>query len=904
MPVRVLEFLRTALLRIESLFAGRPALGGADLNITHYSGVGSLHIAISLALTAEFLQFLVLVGVTPLSSFLLSVTGLFIFYKRWAFCGGAIHIHRAQGVGSLSLISLALFFPPFSAFDLVSVCTDIFPSLQRGTGFLSNDWWIAFCGGAYILHRFIDKAYPLQPSRSAVGLFLSFLDLEDTTADTVHLQCGIRSHLEAWWTAFCGGALYLHRYCGVGSPSFSFSLAQLVIFRPSRIFHNLILESAISATTLILRRILWWHLLVFWTLVPSLLTAHPYFQYNILGNTLRQPGSTTGTGDCAPPVGGKSGPKSGRSRRRHVFIVFAFVCISNMLFGNWSGGEGGGLTTETSEASEPWMNALINRSDAKQRGVQPPIGLGHDNSGETAVKKRSLKRACRRAQRDGVCWYRGKCLTVADFPRHCQQALTPPALSQPKLQRPAEPQDQQICNRAQQNKRYMRYMHWNGGGLSSPKLDELKLWAHNQNIDVLALTETRWRWNNEWQDDKWLHVHTGSPADAGAGILVLISRRICHPSSLRWHEVSPGRLLHVQIRTQPRIFDVLVGYQHAMSHANTRLTIRKSWWHQLDQYLSTLPKRNVLLMLGDFNCRLPESKGHVGPDTFAWRGSWCTGTTHPDERDFLALIRAHGLTALNTWHPQRGPTYHHAMTCSRIDFSFTRLNFADGCAKDVQILPQAPFMGSMYTGHFPLIGQIRKFWIPSPVNANTAGISPHQRSSGRVAYASNSAVWQEFMDKSGPQIERCFSQMSPHDPQLIPMLHRIASETFVDIFSCLPTSRALHEHGPDSARLMDKWRHRRACHKLTLPHMRNVFLAWFHIARFEAVGRQHKHHAYLVCKQKFEDVMQAAKRAADKHDSFQLFQTVNRFAPKQPRRKMQLRNAVGSLATPLKRWQF
>ena len=120
-------------------------------------------------------------------------------------------------------------------------------------------------------------------------------------------------------------------------------------------------------------------------------------------------------------------------------------------------------------------------------------------------------------------------------------------------------------------------MHWNGGGLSLTKLDEIKAWALTQCLDVLVLTETRWSWTNEWTDDTWSYVHVGSPTDRSAGILIMISKRLCTPGALRWHDVIPGRILHVQIRLTNRPIDVIAVYQHAMLHTKQRLQQRVSW---------------------------------------------------------------------------------------------------------------------------------------------------------------------------------------------------------------------------------------------------------------------------------------------------------------------------------------
>ena len=59
-------------------------------------------------------------------------------------------------------------------------------------------------------------------------------------------------------------------------------------------------------------------------------------------------------------------------------------------------------------------------------------------------------------------------------------------------------------------------------------------------------------------------------------------------------------------------------------------------------------------------------------------------------------------------------------------------------------------------------------------------------------------------------------------------------------------------------------------------------------------------HALLQVRQlRFQEVIESAQAAAQKHDSHSLFQIINRYSPKQPRRRMQLRNIHGQIASPM-----
>ena len=80
---------------------------------------------------------------------------------------------------------------------------------------------------------------------------------------------------------------------------------------------------------------------------------------------------------------------------------------------------------------------------------------------------------------------------------------------------------------------------------------------------------------------------------------------------------------------------------------------------------------------------------------------------------------------------------------------------------------------------------------------------------------------------------------------------------------------------------------------------RNLLHAWFHITRFQVLKRLHKRFAWQVRQSQFHQILDEAQLAASCSDSHKLFQTISKFCPKQPRRRVQLRNRVGCIASPV-----
>lgn len=646
------------------------------------------------------------------------------------FCGGVTNIvHRNSSTDSERSVT--------------AIDCEYCNTLQRHFSF--DDTVIsAFCGGAF--------AHSTSWTAQAAACLCERLRRTVTTTTT------------AGFLAFCGGALPLHTdwnpdlYSQLFWHCATFLQIDQDLFRVFTViagFSTLAL-SALLVTWLIYLRIaelpqisrvqqklecsfsfvigivasfefqIW---LYFWTILFDLKEfASSALSFHSLRISVGSEPSTCVQNTCLTDR--KPGPKSGHSRLSRALQYFLLGIVTFfMMQSRWSEGEGCDLPTKITEAPLTWEDAFVYQYGAKPRGTQPSVCFGTQRPPMDSVKKRSLKRAFKRAVRDGSSWYKGKCFTIRDFDPSASGFLNAqPSTPAPKRSQTPSAHDQMACNRHHQRSRYLRYMSWNGSGMSHHRLAEIALWCRNQCVDILVLTETRWQFTNEWMNDQWMFLHSGHPSQPGAGILLLVSKQLCQPCDLRWNDIVPGRLVHAQIRLPQRNFDVLAAYQHVFSTHKAKLQERDQWWKALDHCLSSMPKRHVLLLTGDFNCRLLATRGYVGCDGFKWGRHMQSGSPHPDEGQFSALVTAHQLVALNTWHPQYGPTFQGVNGCSRIDFSFTRLPLADGCAKDVKLLTHAPFLDVSHVGHIPMLGQLRKFWIPLKPIIKMQESQPHRRS--------------------------------------------------------------------------------------------------------------------------------------------------------------------------------
>eukprot|EP00435_Cladocopium_sp_Y103_P028718 s539_g7.t1 len=223
---------------------------------------------------------------------------------------------------------------------------------------------------------------------------------------------------------------------------------------------------------------------------------------------------------------GPPGPKSGRTdleivprRCLGIFILLGIVMIPSQC-----GGEGC--------LFQSWEEVRADFDAAALRG------LGHSALPTTlsalpAVKKRSLIRAYSRAVQHGGAWYQGSFWTPSQFPAALQMRSKPQPQPAQKFHKPVR----RFSPRARYN-----VLHVNVGGLSRPRLQEIAYWARSVEADLILLSETRWSFESEWQDDDFFYIHSGTADDKANGLLFMIGTHVCSADNIGFTAPMPGRL--------------------------------------------------------------------------------------------------------------------------------------------------------------------------------------------------------------------------------------------------------------------------------------------------------------------------------------------------------------------------
>lgn len=557
-----------------------------------------------------------------------------------------------------------------------------------------------------------------------------------------------------------------------------------------------------------------------------------------------------------------------------------------------SGGEGCLNQSWIQTEADFNADALSRLMQAKFHDKALQMGFGPENTSKFPrahgrVWKRSYKRARNRAVQHGCTWYRGRYMTADQFAPGVPAA---PLLPRRSSHRPV-PQKQPTP-------RYrLQVGHVNVGGLALEKLHEVKIWAQNTNLDVLLLSETRWSYTNEWEDAQWYHLHTGTDTDRADGLLFLVRKTLCSSDQLGFVAPLPGRLGHLRLHFQRRALDILGCYQFADTQVHHKSQHRQLFWTKLDEHMSMIPNRNNVIILGDFNCSATAHHPYVGTDMHTWKGKLRRSPPHRDGPALLEFLQKYHLTILNSWNAKNPPTYDNQISASSIDHVIMRIADADASAKDVKHVAMAPFVPLTGARHIPLVCSVRKIPYAYTRTAHNNACTYQQRLTCRRAWQMQDDQWHQFHH----EFTTCFhdfTQQEHDDITLIDDMHAFLYPVFTSSF---PKERKtqLPSSAPNAGQthvIKSQWQHRAFIFSCQDTNLRTLFQVWFHYGRYRALKRLHQRITRQLKKQKLQDLLAEVAHASIRHDSFAVYQTIRKYTPRQPLKRIRLRLPDGTPA--------
>ena len=536
-----------------------------------------------------------------------------------------------------------------------------------------------------------------------------------------------------------------------------------------------------------------------------------------------------------------------------VFIAVPFVFI--WLHGTRS--EGSSLAMEAGEVGSSDLNFNCHPTKL-DHGGRSQFGLGRvfgSNTTTQSIKKRSLKRAHRRLQLNGYTWYRGQYWQQVTFPKPPDfiADLTPESTTNHRCQ----PSEHLPSNR-------LVFWHWNSGTLSSTRYQELLRYLHLQKVDVALISETHWRYNSEWSTQYWHAIHTCSELSCSSEKASGLAKRCCQAHQLSWRVVAPGRLLHCRLHIASKPIDILGIYQYPWNTSVAQRNRRQSIWVHLRDTLQALPQRNILCVLGDFNCSLPSIDRLVGTPNFRTSSGRQYGPQHGDMATFACLLQDFQLTALNSWLASHGATYRSRSGDSRIDFILTKHRDADNMAKQVGLIDASPFLPAG-AHHIPMMTSLNYKYYRPPRHHRQC-FSRQVKQQCLDAFRQDTLHWQKC--ESGINFAlRTSTQLASLDD-----IYKIREQGAHHYFQPSMQSRS----DAFDSYVVTKWKHDHALKLPGTPVLPQLFHKWRHCILFRKMEREQTRHTLCLKLQKLQSLVEEAQIAHERHDSFKLYQVITK----------------------------
>ena len=497
--------------------------------------------------------------------------------------------------------------------------------------------------------------------------------------------------------------------------------------------------------------------------------------------------------------------------------------------------------------------------------------------------KRALRRAAARAKKDGSTLYKGQRFT------RDQLAHVPTGeATRRKSENRTTSTGAGARRGGQKHVQRFKVLSLNVGSLSTLMWQELReyLASPANPRDAIMLQETHWSTCSEFRTNGWTAIHSGTTARAD-GVMTLVHPK--HPSArVRYEEVTPGRVLRVQVQMPTGRVELFNCYQHPHNFASNQETLkekRQSLLNKLGRSIQGIPQRATLIVAGDFQAELTPQAPLIG------RAVCCTpfhvGDAALDPHAFGRFVASHGLVALNTWYGKAQPTQFNTAPnrgagASQIDHILTRLATADACAKHVRV--EVPPIGTWraHVGHHSLSASVRimnHFLLP-------------QRTRPRAPFCVAEVT--DAVRMQGDKARELLTEIDNticsrgEDEEINGLLMHACSRVF---------PLQVTQPRTPSGTIVHLWQLRAAARYTAVQRdpSRRILHAWRALATYrQAAVRAHKD-----CKDQKRrhilDLLAKAEGCAHRCDQRGLYQVVRQLAPWKPHTKILLKGEGGAL---------
>ena len=161
---------------------------------------------------------------------------------------------------------------------------------------------------------------------------------------------------------------------------------------------------------------------------------------------------------------------------------------------------------------------------------------------------------------------------------------------------------------------------WNvqsAGPLSSQsfKLRQIVRTMFDKCIDLLALSESRWRGHDTTSMQFYTILHSGSDSSHSGGVAIVLSPRAWVAWEAAGSIFKPinGRIMYIRLKSHLSYITVFAIYApiNPVTSSSEANQPSEDFYNELHSAMATIPATDMVTILGDFNAR-------IGTDTNTW----------------------------------------------------------------------------------------------------------------------------------------------------------------------------------------------------------------------------------------------------------------------------------------------
>ena len=528
-----------------------------------------------------------------------------------------------------------------------------------------------------------------------------------------------------------------------------------------------------------------------------------------------------------------------------------------------------------------------HHSPAKSGDIGQPHGF-------TSARKRSYKRAILRVRRYGFTTYKGRTMDEGDLLGAYED----------NRQQTSSSKRRSASSAPTHSESSLSLFSWNCGGLGTQQ-DELFTWLDTQPFQVVCLQETWYRSHMDFSTRGWQCINSGigeHAQRAHAGVMILLRSSAFNMQSLRFNHVIPGHVLHVKVLGKGLGWiEIINVYQHAWGHQTTQSTIeakRAAVWSKLRATLGQVPRGSTLVLCGDLNTTLQKRLPYTGT------GMLRKSQPSPDADSLEELQSDFDCVAVNSFGRVDSYTYIHdgyaEARRSFVDFVFLRRR------KHRQ--HKATLLRNFEVGRWRKGGRhlpvrvdftLRPYHATPPATSTAAAWPAWKCKLLAQAVRDAPTLAEQFRHKVAASLE----DVRTYQPSV---LNQVLLDAGAQVFkiqrpSCLP---APAENPAHVGTIRQMWEHYRGMRQLSPGNftnrtlLRNTVQAWRHWFQFHRLHKLVQKHSRHLRRQRLEALLSEAQAHERAGCTSAIFDLLRRHAPKQPRRRAQLRSTTGKLLTP------